>query len=66
MFGEPAAVTAVAGIEAARQQGIIGPGESVLAVISGSGLKDVKNAMRAVTRPAALAPSLDAVAAALA
>lgn len=66
VFGEPAAVTAVAGIEAARQQGIIGPGESVLAVISGSGLKDVKNAMRAVTRPAALAPSLDAVAAALA
>ena len=63
VFGEPAAVTAVAGIEAARQRGIVGAGESVLAVISGSGLKDVKNAMRTVTRPAPLAPTLDAVAA---
>lgn len=61
VFGEPAAVTAVAGVEAARRSGVIAPGESVLAVISGSGLKDVRSAMRAVTLPAPLEPDLAAL-----
>jgi len=61
VFAEPAAVTAVAGIEAAQQSGIIKPSETAVAVISGTGLKDIKNAMRTVSRPEPLAPSLEAV-----
>lgn len=61
VFGEPAAVAAVAGIEAARSAGTIGANDTVLAVISGSGLKDVRTAMQAVQRPAPLPPTLDAV-----
>ncbi len=61
VFGEPAATTAVAGIEAARRLGIIDDRETVLAVITGSGLKDVKAAMSAVTVPAPIEPNLSAV-----
>ncbi len=61
VFAEPAAVTAVAGIEAAQHKGIIKPSETAVAVISGTGLKDIKNAMRTVSRPEPLAPSLEAV-----
>ncbi|MCK6548636.1 threonine synthase [Myxococcota bacterium] len=61
VFAEPTAVAAIAGIEEARRAGIIGPGESVLAVITGNGLKDVKNAMRAVAPPAAIEPDLSEV-----
>lgn len=66
VFGEPTAIAAVAGIQRAREAGIIGGHESVLAVVTGSGLKDVKTAMRAVAPPATIEPSLDAVEAALA
>ncbi len=66
VFGEPAAVTAVAGIEAAKAKGIISADESALAVISGTGLKDIKNAMRTVCKPEPLKPSLEAVQAQLA
>lgn len=66
IFGEPAGVTAVAGIEAARHNGTIGADESVVAVISGTGLKDIKNAMRTVSKPEPLQPSLEAVHARLA
>lgn len=66
VFGEPAAVTALAGIEAARHAGIVAANERVVAVISGNGLKDVNNAMKAVIRPAPLPPKLSAVEAALA
>lgn len=65
VFGEPAAVTAVAGVEAAISAGIILAHESVVAVNSGSGLKDIDNAMRTVTRPAAISPTLEAVQASL-
>ncbi len=65
VFGEPAAVTAVAGIEAARAQGIIRASETVAAVITGNGLKDVRAAMRAVQRPPSIQPNLEAVAARL-
>ena len=48
IFAEPAAATAVAGLEPALQNGLIGPDENVVTVITGHGLKDVRGAMSAV------------------
>jgi threonine synthase len=64
-FGEPAAAAGVAGIKAAREAGIVSAEESVLGVITGSGLKDTVSAMKATGEPVKIEASLDQVAAAL-
>jgi threonine synthase len=61
VFGEPAGVTGVAGVRAAVGLGIIAAGESVLAVVTGSGLKDARTAMSAAGEPFTLAATDDAV-----
>ena len=48
VFAEPASAAAVAGTERARAQSVIDPGESVVAVITGSGLKDTATAVAAL------------------
>lgn len=59
VFGEPAGVTAFAGLVKLASGGAIGPDESVAFVVSGSGLKDVKSAQMAVTKPEKIKPELD-------
>lgn len=61
VFGEPAGVTASAGVKKAVETGIIKPNETVTAISTGSGLKDVKNALRAAGRPHKCAPSIAAL-----
>lgn len=61
VFGEPAGVTATAGVRQAVEAGIIKPGESVTTISTGSGLKDVKNALKAAGRPTPCEPSLTAL-----
>ena len=61
VFGEPAGVTASAGVMKAVRQGIIKPNETVTTISTGSGLKDVKNALRAAGRPHKCAPSIEAL-----
>ncbi len=61
VFGEPAGVTATAGVKAALEGGIIRPGETVTTISTGSGLKDVKNALKAAGRPTPCAPTLEAL-----
>jgi threonine synthase len=56
IFAEPAAATAVAGVRRAVEEGIIGHKASVLAVITGNGLKDIRSAQAAVTKPFDIAP----------
>jgi threonine synthase len=51
IFAEPAAATAVAGVRRAVQEGIIGRKANVLAVVTGNGLKDIRSAQSAVTKP---------------
>lgn len=58
VFGEPAGVTATAGVKAAVAKGIIKPQESVTVVSTGSGLKDVKNAMVAAGEPFQCEPDI--------
>ncbi len=65
VFAEPAAAAAIAGVKVAVDRGIIGASERVLAVLTGSGLKDTVSAMRAVGQPIQIEADLDAVAAGL-
>ena len=62
VFAEPAAAAAVAGLRRALADEIIPRRAAALAVITGSGLKDVRSAARAVSGPHDIAPSLEEVA----
>ena len=59
IFGEPAGVTALAGLEEALKTGIIKPNESVTVIMTGNGLKDPVNAQKAVKAPVLLKPKLE-------
>ncbi len=61
VFGEPAGTTALAGVYQARQEGLLSADDSVLCVVSGNGLKDIQNAMRAVQAPSPIPPDLQAL-----
>ncbi len=62
VFGEPAAVASVAGVAKARQQNIIDPKESVLVIITGNGLKDIRTAINVAGSTHDIPPTIDAVA----
>jgi threonine synthase len=62
VFGEPAGVAGLAGLRQAVRDGIIDRGGSALAVITGSGLKDVRTATRAAGTPVDLPPDDQALA----
>jgi threonine synthase len=61
VFAEPTGVAALAGLEAALEQGLVRRGERVLHVATGNGLKDTRGAMRSVGPPTRIPPDLDAV-----
>ena len=61
IFAEPAAAAAIAGILRARAEGNLDASADVVAVISGSGLKDIAGAVQAVGLPHDIQPSLGAV-----
>jgi threonine synthase len=65
VFGEPAGVAGVAGIKKAMAQNIIKSNESVLAIITGNGLKDIQSARQAAGRELNVEPNLEAVTEAL-
>lgn len=58
IFGEPAGVTATAGVQAALAAGVIKADEQVTVLCTGSGLKDVNNAMRAAGEPFSCPPDI--------
>ena len=60
VFGEPAGVTAVAGLRAAQSRSLVRPDETVVCVITGSGLKDVGSAIKACDLPDPIEPTLEA------
>lgn len=62
VFAEPAGAAALAGLRAALEQKLVGRDEQVVLLVTGTGLKDVPAASRAVKRPAPISPNLDAVA----
>jgi threonine synthase len=62
IFAEPAAAASLAGLTAAREQGLVGSGTRAVLVVTGSGLKDVDAAITACSAahisPMTVAPSL--------
>jgi threonine synthase len=61
LFAEPAAAAAIAGVAQAARRGLVQRGETVVALVTGTGLKDVAAAGRAVTMPEPIAPTLEAL-----
>jgi threonine synthase len=61
IFSEPAAATAFAGLAKAADRGLIESSDPALALLTGSGLKDVKAAMQAVGEAPVVEPNLEAV-----
>jgi len=56
VFGEPAGVAGLAGLRAAVATGIVSRRATALAVVTGSGLKDVRTALKAAGAPDSLKP----------
>jgi len=64
VFAEPAAATTLAGLHKAIADGAIKPGEQVVLLSTGNGLKDIQSAMRSIEGKGAAYPveaSIDAV-----
>lgn len=61
IFAEPAASAAFAGLIKAAREGSIQPNETVVVLITGTGLKDIPAAMKAVTIPNAIEPDIAGV-----
>lgn len=61
VFGEPAGVTGFAGLIKLVNDGLVSKEDSIALIVSGSGLKDVKSAQKAVKRPEKIKPNLDAL-----
>jgi threonine synthase len=61
VFGEPAGVTAFAGLEKAVREGTIGTDETVVVLMTGNGLKDTDSAMRSAGEPVPVKKSLSHV-----
>jgi threonine synthase len=62
IFAEPAAAAAMAGVVSAIESKSISSKDRVLVMITGSGLKDTKNAIRAAGRPFEILPTVEDVA----
>jgi threonine synthase len=61
VFAEPAGAAAYAGLVRAAASGVVGSEDPVLVLNTGSGLKDVRAAMRAAGEAPIIKPTLDAV-----
>ncbi len=61
IFAEPAGAAAYAGLKKAVAQGLVTPKDHVLVINTGSGLKDVAAAMRAVPQAPIIEPTLEAL-----
>jgi len=61
IFAEPAGATSYAGLVKAVEQGIVSEEDPIVVLNTGSGLKDVRAAMQAVSAAPVIEPTLEAV-----
>ena len=61
VFGEPAGVTGTAGVRKLCEQGILGKDDTVVSVVTGNGLKDVANAIKAAGEPISIPGTMEAL-----
>ncbi len=59
VFGEPAGVTGTAGVKKLCEQGLLGREDTVVSVVTGNGLKDVANAIKACGEPITIPSDMD-------
>ena len=59
VFGEPAGVTSFAGIMKMKELGLLKGDEKVVSIVSGSGLKDIKSAVKAAGKANHVKPDLN-------
>ena len=59
VFGEPAGVTGAAGLKKLCAEGKIAPDATVVSIVTGNGLKDVANAIKACGEPIAIPSDMD-------
>ena len=59
VFGEPAGVAGTAGVRKAVELGLIGRDATVVSIITGNGLKDTANGIRAAGEPLRIPPDMD-------
>lgn len=59
VFGEPAGVTAAAGIKKLCDSGVLGANDTVVSLVSGNGLKDVANAIKFAGEPMLIKPQMN-------
>ena len=60
IFAEPAGAAAYAGLKKMREEGGISDDETVICLVTGNGLKDVKSAIKVAGEPIIIKPTLDA------
>ena len=61
VFAEPAGAAGTAGVKKAVETGLIERNASVVSIVTGNGLKDVNNAIRAAGEPMSIRPEMDAL-----
>lgn len=58
VFGEPAGVTGTAGLKKACEMGLIPKDATVVSIVTGNGLKDVENTIKATKPPLLIKPEM--------
>ena len=61
VFGEPAGAAGTAGVKKALELGLIPPDSTVVSIVTGNGLKDGQNGIKAAGEPLSVPPSKDAL-----
>ena len=61
VFAEPAGAAGTAGVKKALELGLLPPDASVVSIVTGNGLKDVANGIRAAGEPLSVPPDMDAL-----
>ena len=59
VFGEPAGVAGTAGVAKLCRQGVLGPSDTVVSLVTGNGLKDVANAIAYAGEPISIPGELE-------
>lgn len=59
VFGEPAGVTSFAGVMKLKEKGLIRGDENIVSIVSGGGLKDIKNASLACGKGQSVLPDIN-------
>jgi len=61
VFAEPAGAASFAGLEKMREEGLVADDETIVCLVTGNGLKDVRSAVKAAGEAVSIEPSLESL-----